>query len=163
MIGWFICPYKQMAGGPFGRPIRYCAMNDYSELIFSEGGNWSESEVLGGYAVVKVRASSATLIEINKATGFVRIPLTRLDDPISSLTAIQRTVLRNRLKDMGYSDAEIIGGLGDNIGDKTLGEVLRFAAQRRLKPRWDEGNQQIALDGEFQSCRPIYEVDEVVQ
>lgn len=164
-MAWFICPMKQRPDpNGFVIPLRYCGMDDFTPLIITQdGGDWSESEVLGGYAVVKVRASAATLSTIAGTAGFQRIPRDLLDDPLSSLSTAQRRAVKDKLNEMGYTDAEISAALGNiNLNLVTLGQVLRFAASRRLKPRWDEGNQVISLDGAFQACRPIAEVDAAV-
>src|SRR3990167_775294 len=153
-MAWYICPMKQRDEG--NGPERYCGMNDFTPQIFADGGAWSESEVLGGYAVVKVRASAATLTTIAGPANFQRIPRDLLTEPMAGLSTAQRTAVRNKLNAMGYTDAEIIGALGQlNLNNVTLGQVLRFAASRRLKPEWDEGNQVITLTGAFQACVPI--------
>jgi len=134
-------------------------MDDYTPQIFGEGGNWSESEVLGNYAVVKARASQATLDTIAADPLFLRIPLDRLDISLGQLTPQQRTLIRGRLQAMGYTQAEIFGSLDSNLAKVTLGQVLRFAASRRHKPRYDPIQDEIMLDGEVQTCRSIESVD----
>lgn len=59
MVEWFLVPYTVVSMTP--RPKRQCAMNDFNEQIFSEGGDWDEIEVDGDKAVVKVKASKATI------------------------------------------------------------------------------------------------------
>lgn len=159
-VAWYICTYKRRLGTP--RPTRYCEMDDFTAQIFADGGDWSESEVLGNYALVKVRASQATLDAIAAAPGIIRIPLARLDVQLSALTSQQRTVLRNRLEAMGYTVEEITGALGNNLGQRTLGDLLRFAASRRLKPRYDADQDVIVCDGPVQVCRPVGDVDTAV-
>lgn len=158
-IGWFIVPYKRRSDP--NKVIRYCAMDDLSAQIASDGGKWAETEVLGDCAVVKVDASSATLTTISGTSGFQRIPLQRLDDPLSSLTNAQRTAIRNRILAMGYTSAEINAAI-PNLANVTLGQVLRFIATRRLKPRYDAGTDSIILDGDAQQVRPIESVDAAV-
>ncbi len=157
---WFICPYKRKLNYP--SPLRYCAMDDFTPQIHGEGGRWSETEVLGGYAIVKARASDALLTTIAGTAGFQRLPVALLTEPLSSLTGAQRTAIRNRILAMGYTDAEITTALGANIGQRTLGQVLRFAASRRLKPRYDAIQDVIVCDGPVQSCRLIDDVDREV-
>jgi hypothetical protein len=165
-IAWFICEYKikQPEGEP--RPTRYCAMDDFTATIRSDGGDWAESEVLGGYAVVKVRASASTLTTIAGTARFQRIPnWVNLSDTLESLTTAQRTAILNKILAMGYTQAEIDAVIGANLAGwrtKTLGQVLRFIASKRLKPRWDATNQQIVLDGILQACRAIDDVDTAV-
>jgi hypothetical protein len=163
-LAWFICGYVINPARP---NMRYCAMNDFTEAIVADGGTWSESEILGGYAIVKVRAAAATLTTIAGTTGFQRIPNhINLNDVWSDLTTAQRTAIQNKVLAMGYTLAELQAVMGDTLAKwrtKTLGQLLRFITSRRLKPRWDEIQQQIVLDGILQSCRPIAEVDAEVQ
>ncbi len=163
-IAWFICGYKVDMSG---KPRRYCAMDDFTAQIYPENGAWSESEVLGGYAVVKVRASDATLTTIAGTTGFQRIPtFIGLTDVMTSLTTAQRTAIEDKVLAMGYTQAEIDAVMGGTLGlwrQKDLGILLRFIAQRRLVPRWDDIQQQIVLDGAAVACRPIADVDVAVQ
>lgn len=160
-IAWFICTYKRSPGR---MPGRYCAMDDFTSTIYADGGAWSETEVLGNYALVKVRASDVTLQTIAADPGFLRIPLAVLTTLLSNLTAQQRNAIRDRILAMGYTDAEITAALGNNLGQRTLGQVLRFAASRRRKPRYDAVQDQIMMDGEIQACRLVDDVDaEVVE
>lgn len=155
-IGWFIAPYKRRIGAP--RPTRYCAMDDFTAQISADGGAWTETEVLGDCAVVKVNAAAGTLSTIAGTSGFQRIPLQRLDDPLSSLTNAQRNAIRNRILAMGYTQAEINAAL-PNLANVTLGQVLRFVCTRRLRPRYDQPTDTIICDGQIDPVRPIEEVD----
>jgi hypothetical protein len=129
-------------------------MDDYSALIFADGGHWSESEVLGNRAIVKVKAEPGTLSTIASDPSIVKVPLQLLDDKLSSLTANQRTALRNQLLDMGYTADEVTARF-PNIAKNTLGDILRFAASRRKKCRYDPQADAIVLDGPDQPCKPI--------
>jgi hypothetical protein len=160
-IGWYLVPYKRLAGERF--PVRYCAMDDFTAAIRVEGGDWAETEVLGNRAIVKVRASAASLAAIDAEPGFVRLPKDRLNDSLASLSAGQKTALRNILTDMGYTLAEIQAALGADIGQKTLADVLRFMATRRKKPRYDRDADEIILDGDDQPCRMVESVDVAVR
>lgn len=161
-IAWFICPYKRLATGIGLRiPSRYCAMQDFTEAIRADGGAWSESEILGNRAIVKVRASAATLALITGTPTFRRIPPALLDDPLSTLTAGQQTAIRNEILDAGYSLAEIDAVLPD-FAAVTLRQALRFLATRRRKPRYDALADTIVLDGPVQGCRSIDELDGAV-
>lgn len=159
-VAWFICPYKIKIVG--GRQLRYCAMSDFHSQIVADGGAWAESEVLGNVAIVKVRALEATLEIINAATGFVRLPKDHLSMQLSDLTPTQKTEIVSKLQAMGYPLAEIRDRLGDDIGTHTLGDVLRFAATRRRKPRWDSTLGEIVIDGPDQPTRSIDELDDTV-
>lgn len=160
-LAWFICTYKRRVGA--SRPTRYCAMDDFTDTIRADGGDWAESEVLGNRAIVKVRASEATLTTIAGAVGFVRLPADRLADLLVSLNRAQLAALRAQLNDMGYDDTKIDASLGVNLSIRTLGDVLRFAASRRLKPRYDAGQDLIVLDGPVQTCKSIDIVDQEVR
>lgn len=71
--GWFRVGYKTDESRPF-KP-RYCAMQDHAETIAADGGAWSEAEIAGGEALVKVRASWATL----SGLPFERVAVDELD------------------------------------------------------------------------------------
>ena len=160
-IAWFICPYKTKT--VMGRPARYCAMDDFTQqIIYTEGGAWTESEVLGNVAIVKVRASDTTLTTVAQAAGFIRLPKSLLSEPLSSLTVQQKNIISNKLQAMGYTITELRDALGTDLGSKTLGDVLRFAAKRRLKPRYDQASGQIVLDGPEQPTRSIDDLNDTV-
>jgi len=156
-IAWFLCPYKRVAGSK--HPARYCGMDDYTATILADGGTWAETEVLGSQAIVKVRAGAATLTTIADATGFVRLPVERLDDPLSSLSSAAKTAIRNKVISLGYTAAELTARFGSDLGAYTLGDLLRFVATRRLKPRYDAVNDVIICDGATQPVRSIESVD----
>lgn len=158
-MAWFLCPYKLRS---VFTNRRYCAMDDFTAQILADGGNWRETEVLGNAALVKVQASAATLSAINAAPGFTRIPVNRLDDPLSSLTSAQLTTIKNKVLALGYTQQELTDALGSNLSLITLGQLLRFIATRRLKPRYDVVTDTIVLDGPIQPCLPIEQVDGVV-
>lgn len=152
---WFLCQYELASIGSF--QFRRCQLAAFSAQIQADGGTFQEAEVLGGRAIVKVSASAATLATIAATPGIRRIPLARLDDPLSSLTPGQRTALRTELTDMGYTLTELQAALGSDLGAITLGQLLRFAATRRLKPRLVNG--AVVLDGPAQACRSIDDLD----
>ena len=158
-IAWFICPFKRRVGARM--PTRYCAMDDFTVAINLDGGRWSETEVLGDRAIVKVNASAATLTLIANTATYRRIPLAALNDPLSSLTNAQRNAIRNEVLDAGYTVAEVNARF-PNLANNTLGDVLRFMATRRLRPRYDSGTDTIVCDGAIQQCRSVDEVNEEV-
>ena len=51
---WYIIPYRRRPARR--RPTRYVAIDDHTAQIRDYGGTWSEVEVLGDRAIVKVRA-----------------------------------------------------------------------------------------------------------
>lgn len=162
-LAWFICGYKRRNPGQTP-PQRYCAMDDFTTQIFADGGDWDETEILGDCALVKVRASAATLTTINAAPGFVRIPNhVELTDTLGDLTAQQRTAILNKLLALGYTQAEIDAALPADWQSVTLEQVLRFAARRRLKPRYDAGTDSIILDGAEQPVKDVALVNERIR
>lgn len=156
-MAWFICSYKV---DPNDAASRYCAMDDFTVLIRSSGGAWSETEVLGNKAIVKVRAPAALLTTIAGTVGFYRLPTDNLNATVGSLTNAQRTALRNQILTMGYTQAEM-DALGQ-FNTRTIAQVFSLAASRRLKPRFDPDTRSIVLDGPPQPCLPISVVDLVV-
>lgn len=159
---WFICLMKEKpTGKAFPVARRWCAISDMRSLFQADGGSMHFTEVLGNHCIVKVKASEATLATIANAEGVTRIPLSRLDDSLSTLTNAQRTALRNKVLGMGYTVSEIDAAF-PNLAQATIGGVLRFCAGRRLKPRWDAVNGVVVLDGAVQPCVPISDVDGAV-
>lgn len=161
-LAWFICPYKRMtrlvAGvpTPVVPPTRYPAMDDFTATIAADGEAWDETEILGDHALVKVRADAATLTTINAAPGFLRIPgHVDLSDTLGDLTAGQRNAILAKLEALGYSNAEVQAALPADWQAVTLGQVLRFAASRRLKPRYDSRTDAIIIDGPVQPVKSV--------
>lgn len=163
-LAWFICPYKRDPSAASPRVRRYCSIADANESIVADGGAWAETEILGDAALVKVRASNATLAQVNQLAGVVRIPNhTALTDTLGDLTAGQRNAILTKLLTLGYAQQEIAAALPADWTAVTLGQVLRFAATRRLKPRYDAALDRIVLDGAVQPVRPVADVDAAVQ
>jgi hypothetical protein len=156
-IGWFIAPYKRRIGE--ARVMRYCALDDFTPQVFE----WSATEVLGQHAICKVDATSAVLTLIAGTAGFQRIPVSRLDDPLSSLTNQQKNAIRNRVLALGYTVAEIDATIPGDLGQYTLRQLLLFIARRRRKVRYDEATDSIVDDGPDQPVRPVEHVDADVQ
>ena len=161
MIGWFIVPYKRSTDLDHPR-ARYIAMNDFKTQITTDGGDWSGAECLGNHAVVKVSALPATLTMIAQEEGFIRVPVTALDNTLSSLSQAQRTVVKNKIIALGYPLSEIVERLGQNLSNVTFRQVFKFILRRRLKPRYDPDLDEIILDGPEQVCNSIELVDSEV-
>jgi hypothetical protein len=140
-------------------------MDDFTSAINADGGRWAEAEILGNHALVKVQASPATLATIGAAPGFTTIPgHVQLTDTLADLTAGQRTGIVNKLQALGYSLTEIRTVMpAGGWGSVTLGQVLKFAATRRLKPRYDSGTDSIIFDGPVQPVRPVDSLDQEVK
>jgi hypothetical protein len=155
-IAWFIAPYKRLPGQ--SRPTRYCAMDDFTQQV----AGWSETEVLGQHAIVKVNATNAVLTTIAGTAGFQRIPVARLDDPLSSLSVAQRNAIRNKVTSLGYTLAELDAAFPGDIRNFTLRQLLTFIARRRRKVRYDAQSDTIIDDGPDQPVRPLADVDAAV-
>lgn len=131
-VGIFLAPVREHPRG--GRPMRYCAAEDYQDLIAADGGDWQCAETLGNHTLIKIRASAATLQTINADPQFIRLPKDRLDDPLADLTVAQRNALRNKILELGYTAAEITAALGNDLRQRTLREVLLFMVSRHRDP-----------------------------
>jgi len=84
VIAWYICPYKlRPEKGIDGMPTRYCAMDDFTKVIMAEKGDWSEAEIEGDCAIVKVRASEDTIKLLDEE--FQRLPA---DKPVEIRTLL---------------------------------------------------------------------------
>ena len=156
-IGWFIIPYKRRIEDD--NPARYPEIDDYTVDIKAAGGQWSETEVLGNYCIVKVRASVGVLNAIAAVPGFKRLPKDRLDDPLSDLSVQVLKLIRDILEDMGYPLAEIKARFGNDLSIYTLRDVLKFATRRRLKPRYNAATDEIICDGIVQPVKPLETLD----
>lgn len=146
---WFFAPGVRQDQGP-GRPGRTnLVASAYGDLLASDNGAWSAVEAYGNYFAVKVRCdSSTTLTMIAQDPSILRVPLSRLDDPTSSLTAAQRTAVLNLLSAMGFTNAEVNARFpGGWDGAYVIRDIVKFAVHRRLTPRYDSASDQIILDG----------------
>lgn len=159
-VGWFLAPYVRRIDAP--RPERYVVVNDLTPTIRGDGGDWSETEVLGQHAIVKVRAAASTLTLVAGLPGVTRIPVARLDDPLSMLSAAQRTAIRNRVTALGYTLTELQERFPNGLGTYTLRDLLEFIARRRRKVRYDVQADAIVDDGPLQPIRPLADVDAAV-
>lgn len=155
-VAWFLVPYKRIVGSP--RPARYCAMDDFTSQV----NGWSETEVLGQHAIVKVNATNAVLTTIAGTAGFQRIPVALLDDPLSSLSVAQRNAIRTKITSLGYTVAELDAAFPGDIRNFTLRQLLQFVARRRRKVRYDQATDSIVDDGPDQPVRSIDDVDTAV-
>jgi hypothetical protein len=161
-FAWYLCPYSRRTWRQLN-DSRYCAIDDFSSAIEADGGAWAETEVLGDNAIVKVRASLATLLLLNAASGFTRLPKDTLLSPLSDLTALQKLGLRNKILALGYTSQEIQTRFGSDLGSSTLLDVLRFIASRRIESRYDADSQSIVFDGAEVTPRSPDELDEAVR
>jgi len=143
---WYLVPYITTLGG-IGRAVRVLDIDRFTGQIITAGGSWAEIEVLGNHALVKVRGvSEQDLDDLNGVPGYTRLPdAWGWDTTLSELTANQRTALRDRIVALGYPLAEIQATLGNDLGQVTLRQVLRFIARRRVSPRWN--GSAVVFDG----------------
>lgn len=160
-VGWFIAPYVR---DPTALPRirRYVIVDDLTAAIRADGGDWSETEVLGQAAIVKVRASAATLALVAALPGVSRLPVNQLDDPLSTLTTPQKNAIRTRVLALGYTLPEIQARFPNDLGTYTLRQLLGFIASRRRKVRYDAQADAILDDGPEQPVRPLAEIDSAV-
>lgn len=155
-VAWYIVPYEVDTSTRFAA-ARRCPMDNFSSAIAADGGAWHEIEVLGGHAIVKVRASLATLVSIDAAAGFMRLPKDDLTAPLSDLTTLQKNRLRQKILDMGYTAQDISAALGTDLGAVTLAQVLRFIASKRREPRWT--GTAFVYDGELRTPESVDDLD----
>ena len=136
MPAFFLAPYAVGSGDPRAPDLpsttdpdanfRFCRIAEHTSAVRADGGGWRETEILGDAALVKVRASVATLATI--AETFYRFPLVALDDPLSSLNGRQRSDMNAALLSLGFTQSEIDAAL--NLRTDTFGAVLRFITAR---------------------------------
>lgn len=105
----------------------YPAIQGQDDVIQADGGRWRCMPLRGRRYLVKVRASAETLAILDGL--YKRIPLSRLDDPIGSLSAAARLAIRNEIIDQGYRQADIDEAFPDGIQNHTLREILVFMAR----------------------------------
>jgi len=156
-IGWYIVPYKIRDFRVMGIRPRYPEMDDYTTQINAADGAWAEVEVLGNRAIVKLRAPSNILSIAD--TVFKRLPKDLLDGTLSDLPTAAKTALKNEILDQGYTLKEIKDRFGNDLGDYTLRQVLKFMATRRKTPRYDSNTDEIILDGPDVACENIDNLD----
>ena len=130
-------------------------MDDFTAQIHGVGGRWTETEILGDRAIVKVRAPAAALDAIANTVGFRRLPKDRLNDSLADLPQNIKTKLRDEVLDAGYTIEQFNARFPGGLGSVTLRDLLRFMATRRLKPRYDVATARVILDGPVQPVRPV--------
>lgn len=160
-IGWYIIPYERYYPPYADIPMRHCAINNYKTEIWAAGGKWYSTEILGNRGIVKVSAPVGILSLLD--SKYKRIPKDRLDDSLSDLPTAVKIALKNEILDMGYTFVQVLARFGDDIGQYTLRQVLKFMATYRLKPRYDSDTDTIVMDGIVQKCSSIEFADKKVQ
>ena len=96
-IAYFLVQYKTASDGVSS--WRYCGMDDFTRQIRAVGGDWSEAECKGGMnALVKVRATTQVLNQIERGDGITRVTFDR-----TSFT----NLIDSRRKSLEKLDAEI--------------------------------------------------------
>lgn len=145
---WGLAQYKPRLGKP---QVRYCAIDDYRDMIAADGGTYAYREILGNYAVIAVKnVTAATLQAIANDPVIRPFPgVTQLNDNLGVLTNAQWAGYRQFALDLGYPAAEwdaAFTGAGTQ-SSYTLRDVIVFVCRRRITPRWDVAGQAIVLDG----------------
>jgi len=166
-FAWFLCPIKlNKEVRIFGTyPLRYWAMDDFTQQILSEGGWWAGCDALGNVAVCKVRASDALLAVIEATPEFMRWPKDGMNDPLGDLTDEQIDQIKSKLLELGYTMGELRRKFGGNINIAayTLKDVLDFVTQKKIQPRYDDINDDYIFDGaETGPRRTIESIDQEV-
>lgn len=151
-------PYKRRVGEQV--PTRYCAVDDLTQQIVADGGTWDETEILGDAALVKVRASAATLTLVGNLAGVFTIPQRFIDlqDSLASMTAGERNQITNAVLSLGYTQAELDAAMGNTLAlwrTHVLDDLLQMAATRRLRPRYDQPTDTIVCDGIVQPVKLV--------
>jgi len=155
-IAWFICLYKLSEQRVLGKPVRYCAMDDFTQdIIYKDKGNWAESEILGNKAVVKVSASEETIKKVSETKDFEQLDIT---DIKATLTVEQQTDITSKAVGIGYTTADISAK-----SLVTQKDALELLTSYRRKPRYDADTDTVILDGVVQVCRSIDDVDSAVR
>jgi len=159
-LGWFVCPYVRRNPG-VTPPERYCSIDDLTAIIRADGGDWDETEILGDVALVKVRASAATLTLVGNLAGVFTIPSKwiEMQDDLTSMTAGERNQLQSAVLSLGYTQGELDAAMGNTLAlwrTHTLGDLLVMASARRLKPRYDSGTDSIVVDGAVQPVKDVH-------
>lgn len=155
-IAWFIVPYKRHPDLP---RTRYPAIDDFTPEIYA----WSETEVLGDIAIVKINADGNILAQLNNEPGYERLPKGQLKDGLGDVPPGQLKKWIDLMLEQGYSQAEIDAEFPDGLKNYTMEDMLNFMATRRLKPRWVPETDEILIDGEEQTPKPVAIVDAEVQ
>ncbi|MBN9393448.1 MAG: hypothetical protein J0I20_35785 [Chloroflexi bacterium] len=159
-IAYLLAEYKRLTTAR--RPTRYCAVDDYTELIRADDGDWREVEIPGNYAIVKVRASVSTLTIIAADPAITYIPLAALTTKLSNLTTAQRNKLLTRLNNIGFTNAQIVANIG-TLATATLGQLLKYIARNFNLSEYDAATDTITQTGPAVECIPIDLIDALVQ
>ena len=141
-MAWYIAPYVRDDVRGHGQPSRFCTARD------GVGGSdfYASVEILGNYAICKVRANQATLDALAALPNVDRIPKNRLDDSLSDFTPAQKLRMRDIALGLGYTLQEINARFPNDLGTYTLGDVLKFLAKRWKRPRYNVGTDEILFD-----------------
>lgn len=138
--GLFLIPYSYEDGHyPLSR--RYIPLRDVPAV-----NAWVGEEILGDYALCMVNAPAAALLVIAGTPRVLQIPFAALDDPVSSIPALQRQAVLNKMNALGYTAAEMQARF-PNILNATIAQVLIFLMERRSIPRYDSAAQAVVFDG----------------
>lgn len=153
MIGWAVAQYKMNPAKP---TQRYCVIEDYAAQIIADAGAYRYVECLGNSAVVKVRASAATLQAIAQDPIVTRFAgVNNLGDSLAALTDPQWAAYRTKALSLGYPAAEWDAAFPLAKDNYLLRDVVVFMLRRRITPRWDTGTSAVVLDGAVAATEPV--------
>lgn len=144
---WWLCRYVK-AVGEFNKPfVRVSAFELYYQDLVKEGAKWSYEEIAGNRCLVKAEMSDSLAQTIALDVHCMPLPLKRLDQTLGELSPQARSTLQDLAVEMGYTLTEIRNQLGNNLASVTLGQLLRFLASRRIKPRYNAEKTDVVFDG----------------
>lgn len=162
MTYWWLCRYVKSVG-EFNKPfVRVSAFELYYHDLVRDGAKWRYEEIAGNRALVRAEMSDALAQTIAMDVNCLPLPLNRLDQTLGELSPQARSTLQDLAVEMGYSLTEIRNRLGNNLANVTLGQLLRFLASRRIKPRYNADKTDVVFDGPVIPLRSSL-VDELEQ
>lgn len=146
--GWGLAQYTPRADKP---NALVCAITNWQDTIFGDGGTYNYEQILGNYAVFVVKGVTAATLQAIVADPVIRrFPGVQfLNDSLSVLTNPQWAGYRQFALDLGYSATEWdtrFGGAGQQ-GNYVLRDIIAFVCQRRFGGRFDVPTQKVVLDG----------------
>lgn len=129
VTGWFCVPYSPH---PRRARARYVAIDDQTPEIFGCGGAWSESEIAGDRAVVRVRSTSAMLSNLSRRyRNLSETEARRLTPRLATLVHAVRAQAPS-LEQRGLLARW--RGVGFSLGWRLPEDVMSWAVKRGLEP-----------------------------
>ncbi len=134
-IAWFTVPYVPAIITAGERPGRELLLLQQHDLR----AQWSEVEILGNRAIVKMEAAPTVLLAVAALPGVYRFPFRYLKEPVSSEPLAVRLLLRQEMLDQGYTNEQINGRFGRGFEGATFRDVLLFMCSLWKRPFLDNG------------------------